>query len=166
MTYPELGWRAPANSRLRPTKFTPERIQQIRDLIARGVSCEDIAAVVGVTVGTLKVTCSKLGVSLRRPKWRSGNGLLPLRAVTCVPGANTATFTVVVRHYGEERRTEVPLTPAMIGKLALEASSRDTTICELARDLVLDVARKQLIQRVLESDRKTRNLAPPPLSKR
>jgi hypothetical protein len=155
MTYPEFGRAAPANSRPRPTKFTLERIQQIKDLIARGVACEEIAAVVGVTVGTLKVTCSKLGISLRRPKWRSGNGLLPLRAVTSVAGANTATFAVIVRHHGEERRTEVSLTPAMIGRLALEASSRDTTISELARDLVLDVTRKQLIQRVLESDRTT-----------
>jgi hypothetical protein len=152
MTYPEFGRAAPTNFRTRPTKFTPERIQQIKDLIARGVNCEDIAATVGVTVGTLKVTCSKLGVSLRRPKWRSGDGLLPLRAVTRVPGANPAAFTVVVCHHGEERRTEVPLTPAMIGKLALEASSRDTTICELASDLVLDVTRKQLVQRVLEGD--------------
>jgi hypothetical protein len=155
MTYPEFGWRAPADSRQRPTKFTPERIQQIRDLIARGVSGEEIAAVICVTVGTLKVTCSKLGISLRRPKWRSGNGLLPLRTMTWVAGANTAAFTVVVRHHGEERRTEVPLTPAMIGRLALEASSRDLSINELARDLVWDVARKQLVQRVLESDRTT-----------
>jgi hypothetical protein len=117
------------------------------------VNCEEIAAVVGVTVGTLKVTCSKLGISLRRPKWRTGDGLLPLRGVTRVVGTNTATFTIIARHSGEERRTEVPLTSAMIGRLALEASSRDLSINELARDLVLEVARKQLIQRVLESDK-------------
>jgi hypothetical protein len=70
-------------------------------------------------------------------------------------GTRTATFTIIVRHKGEERRTEVPLTPAMIGRLALEASSRDLSINELARDLVLDVARNQLIQRVLESDKTT-----------
>jgi hypothetical protein len=159
MTYTEFGWRAPANSRRRPTKFTPERVQQIRDLVTRGVSCEEIAAVVGVTVGTLKVTCSKLGISLRRPKWRSGNRLLPLRAVTRVAGANTATFTVIVRHHGEERQTQVPLTSAMIGRLALEASSRDLSIIGFARELVVDVARKQLVQRVLESDRTTEDLA-------
>jgi hypothetical protein len=153
MTYPEFGWRAPAKSRQRPTKFTPERIQQIRDLVASGLSCEEIAAVVGVTVGTLKVTCSKLGISLRRPKWRTGDGLLPLGGVTRVAGTNTATFTIIVRYSGEESRTEVPLTSAMIGRLALEASSRDLSINELARDLVLEVARKQLVQRVLESDR-------------
>jgi hypothetical protein len=43
----------------------------------------------------------------------------------------------------------------MIGRLALEASSQDLTISEFARDLVLDVARKQLVQRVLESDTTT-----------
>ena len=153
MTYPELGRAAPANSGLRPTKFTPERIQQIKDLIARGVSCEGIAATVGVTVGTLKVTCSKLGISLRRPKWRSGNGLLSLREVARMAGTNTTIFTVIVRHHGDERRTELALTPAMIGRLALEASSRDLNIIGLARELVLDVARKQLVERVLESDR-------------
>jgi hypothetical protein len=61
----------------RPSKFTPERVQQIKDLVARGVSCEEIATLVGVTVGTLKVTCSRLGISLRKP--RSRTGLLPLR---------------------------------------------------------------------------------------
>jgi hypothetical protein len=119
------------------------------------MSCEEIAAVVGVTVGTLKVTSSKLGISLRRPKWRSGNGLVPLRAVTRVAGANSARFTIIVRHHGEERRTEVPLTTAMIGRLALEASSQDLSINEFARNLVLDVARKQLIGRVLERDSTT-----------
>jgi hypothetical protein len=122
MTYPEFGRTAPANSRPRPTKFTLERIQQIKDLIARGVTCEEIAAVVGVTVGTLKVTCSKLGISLRRPKPRRGNGMLPLRAMTRMAGNSTATFTFIVRRHGEERRTEASLTPAMIGRLALEAS--------------------------------------------
>jgi hypothetical protein len=35
MAYPEFGRGAVANPRLRPTKFTPERIQQIKELIAR-----------------------------------------------------------------------------------------------------------------------------------
>jgi hypothetical protein len=53
---------SPATSfRSQRTKLTPERIEQIKELIASGVSCEDIAAKVGVTVGTLKVSCSRLG---------------------------------------------------------------------------------------------------------
>ena len=56
----------------RPSKFTPERVQQIKDLVARGTSCEEIATLIGVTVGTLKVTCSRLGISLRKPRSRTG----------------------------------------------------------------------------------------------
>jgi hypothetical protein len=52
----------------RPTKFTPERIEQIRHLVALGKSREEIAGLLGVTLGSLQVTCSKLGISLRRPR--------------------------------------------------------------------------------------------------
>jgi hypothetical protein len=56
-------------------KYTPERVQQIRNLVERGKSLEEIAELVGVTVGTLRVTCSKLGVSLRRPIFGTGTSL-------------------------------------------------------------------------------------------
>jgi hypothetical protein len=60
----------------RQTKFTPERVQQIRNLVERGKSLEEIAELVGATVGSLQVTCSRLGVSLRRPIFDTGTGLL------------------------------------------------------------------------------------------
>ncbi len=63
-------------TRGRQTKFTPERIQQIRNLVERGKSREEIAELIGVTLGSLQVTCSKLGVSLRRPTFNTGAGLL------------------------------------------------------------------------------------------
>ena len=56
----------------RPIKFTPERIQQIKNLVERGKSREDIAELVGVTMGSLAVTCSKLGISLRRRMVNNG----------------------------------------------------------------------------------------------
>jgi hypothetical protein len=60
----------------RSSKFTPERIEQIRDLVARGKSREEIAGLLGVTVGTLQVTCSKRGISLRRrPKFSAASSL-------------------------------------------------------------------------------------------
>ena len=61
----------------RPMKFTPERIQQIRNLVERGKSREEIAELIEVTVGSLQVTCSKLGISLRRPRLDNGIRLLP-----------------------------------------------------------------------------------------
>ncbi len=51
----------------RPTKFTPTNIRQIHNLLERGKSKDEIAEIIGVTAATLQVTCSKLGISLRRP---------------------------------------------------------------------------------------------------
>ena len=59
----------------RPIKFTPERIAQIKNLIAQGKSREEIAGLIGVTVGSFPVTCSKLGISLRRPRPNPPNDL-------------------------------------------------------------------------------------------
>jgi len=59
-------------SRERPVKFTPERIQQIKNLVARSKSREEIAELIGVTVDSLQVTCSRLGISLRRPTFNKG----------------------------------------------------------------------------------------------
>ena len=61
---------------VRQTKFTPERISQILNLVERGKSREEIAELVGVTVGTLQVTCSRFGISLRRPRFNTGTGYL------------------------------------------------------------------------------------------
>src|SRR5262245_9722447 len=60
----------------RPIKFTPERIQQIKNLVERGKSREENAELIGVTVGSLQVTCSRLGISLRRPPFNTGAGSL------------------------------------------------------------------------------------------
>jgi hypothetical protein len=59
----------------RPTKFTPERIQQIKNLVERGKSRDEIAELLDVTVGSLQVTCSRLGISLRRVFLDNGVGL-------------------------------------------------------------------------------------------
>ena len=61
---------------VRQTKFTPERIRQIVNLVERGKSREEIAELVGVTLGTLQVTCSRFGISLRRPRFNTGTGYL------------------------------------------------------------------------------------------
>jgi hypothetical protein len=60
----------------RRTRFTPERIRQIINLVERGTNPVEIAQIVGVTLGTLKTTCSKLHISLRRPSFDTGTGLL------------------------------------------------------------------------------------------
>jgi hypothetical protein len=58
-------------------KFTPERIQQIKNLVERGKSREEIAELIAVPVGSLQVTCSRLGISLRRLRLDNGIRSLP-----------------------------------------------------------------------------------------
>ena len=60
----------------RQTRFTPENIRQISNLVERGTDPDQIAEIIGVTPGTLKTTCSKLQISLRRPSYDTGTGLL------------------------------------------------------------------------------------------
>jgi hypothetical protein len=66
------------------------------------------------------------------------------------PPANTATFSICVLYNGKEQSSDLPLTPAMVGQLALEASSRDQKISDLAKDLLQAVAKKGLIDEVLK----------------
>src|SRR5262245_1064988 len=148
MSYQETS-RPEAKARRRGSKFTPERIRQIKALFARGETCEHIAATIGVSVGTLKVTCSRLGISLRRPRVK----LLPPRttgaARTVGAAGDIATFTISMKYKGQERNTALPLTSNMISQLALEASFRDQKIGELAKDLVESVMKNGLFKEVL-----------------
>ena len=86
----------------RRIKFTPERVQQIRNLVERGKSREEIAELIGVTVGSLQVTCSRLGISLRRVVFDNGTGLLRRGG----PHSNTRTSK-----YSPSRGGDVPLPP-------------------------------------------------------
>ena len=62
------------------TKFTPENIQQIRQLLTEGKSREEIATLIGVTVGSLQVTCSRFGISLRRSNINAAEELVQRQA--------------------------------------------------------------------------------------
>ena len=149
MSYQEAS-RPEAKAQQRHRKFTLERIQQIKDLVVRGETCEQIAATIGVTVGSLKVTCSRLGISLRRPKVK----LLPPNTATGTArtvgaASQAATFTIDMKYKGQEHSTELPFTQDVIRQLALEASFREQEIGELAKDILVLVFEKGLIQELL-----------------
>jgi hypothetical protein len=44
------------------SKFTPQVIEKINELVAEGLSRDEIANRLGVVVGSLQVTCSRLGI--------------------------------------------------------------------------------------------------------
>jgi hypothetical protein len=59
------------------------------------------------------------------------------------------TFTLDMKYRGQEHSTEMPFTPDMIGRLALEASFRNQEIGELTKDILVSVLEKGLIEELL-----------------
>ena len=91
-------------TRGKTTKFTPERLQQIINLVERGKSRDEIAEIIGVTVGSLQVTCSKMGISLRRPKINNGVCFEQKRKPLC---ENVSLIT----HHPSDHDGRAPLQP-------------------------------------------------------
>jgi hypothetical protein len=127
----------------RQIKFTPERIEEIKNLVGRGKSREEIAEIIGVTVGSLQVTCSRLGISLRRPN----DGIQPrpkpeppepTPPSTPAKAADVARFAIRVQYRGQERTIELPFTEDMIRQLAFEAALRGVPISDLVCDLIVE----------------------------
>ncbi len=158
----------PLTTRGKPTKFTPERLQQIINLVERGKSRDEIADILGVTVGSLQVTCSKLGISLRRPKIANGGcfeqkrnplcenvslthhssdhdgGQVPFEPTEEQSEACPASVAIRFQYRGMERTDELPLTMDMIGQLALVAALRRVSIGELIAELITAMMNKDL----------------------
>ena len=151
------------SARGRRAKFTPQAIEKIKELVAQGASREEIASLLGVTVGSLQVTCSRLGISLRRKIFHSGRSphlrdpkgrVIPLqgsvgvayeqeqKAAEVLP-ARSAKISIIMRR-GKEVSTDLPLTSHALGELALIAMLRDLSIPELVG---------QILARAIKNDR-------------
>ena len=121
----------PARGR-RAVKFTPQAIEKIKEFVAEGISRDEIANRLGVTVGSLQVTCSRLGISLRRIISANGSGrhTVDVRGRTIPtpcsigiahvreqkevsqPAARTAPsakLAITIRHRGIEQTSDIPL---------------------------------------------------------
>jgi hypothetical protein len=159
----------------RPTKFTPERIEQIKNLVEQGKSRREIAELLNVTVGSLQVTCSRLGISLRRaannaPKngskistespppagqdqedlRRQSQAITPHRERMESQQVDFANFTIRIRYKGREREIRLPLSECMISHLALEAELRDMRIGELIDELIVATMKAGILQPLLD----------------
>ena len=155
----------------RRIKFTPQVIEQIKESVAAGISRDDIANRIGVTVGSLQVTCSRLGISLRRiilsnsshhtldvrgrtiPA-RGSAGIAHVRQQKEVsqPAARagpSAKFAITMRQRGKEQTSDIELPSRAIEALALEAMSRDLDIAELIGQVLVAAISKDMIQKIL-----------------
>ena len=153
-------------NRGRRVKFTQQAIEKIKEFVAGGISREEIANRLGVTVGSLQVTCSRLGISLRRIISRNGSrrhtadvrlgsvGIAHVREQKEVSqpeacAAPVAKFAITMRHRDKEQTSDIPLSSATIEALALEATWRDLAIAELIGQSLVAAIDKDMIHKML-----------------
>jgi hypothetical protein len=132
-----------AASNGRRIKFTPERFEQIKTLVERGMLREQIAETIGVTLGSLQVTCSRVGISLRRP--RPPGLAAPVRRQRqpaaadhekpAALGPSTAMVGVKLSH--EHRALDLKLPHDLLGRVAIEAHFANVTLSELISKLLM-----------------------------
>jgi hypothetical protein len=133
----------------RPMKFTPERLEQIRNLVERGMGREQIAETIGVTVGSLQVTCSRLGISLRRrptpmmSEPKSTNGPPQDVKIESVNSMDTASFALVICRGDREKRTNLVLPKEVVHQIAIEAIFNNETIAEVVSRLLVEATKRK-----------------------
>jgi hypothetical protein len=156
----------------RRVKFTPQVIEKIKEFVAEGIRRDEIANRLGATLGSLQVTCSRLGISLRRIILANGSGrhTADVRRRTiptpCSVGmvrvreqkdvsqpaaraAPLAKFAIIMRYKGKEKASEIPLPSGAIEVLALEAMSRDLDIAGLVGQALVPAINKDMIREIL-----------------
>jgi hypothetical protein len=141
-----------------PTKFTPNNIARIKEWVAQGVCRDDIANRLEVTVNSLQVTCSKLGLSLR--KRSLANGAIPpvgvvqrsTENIRHVDDSARLKCKLLIQKQGKQAEFELPLHQGLMEQLALEASVRGQSVISLIGTIVSQVVRKDLVAELLRND--------------
>jgi len=146
----------------RATKFCPANVQKIKDWVAEGISREEIAVLLDVPLGSLQVTCSRLGISLRRrhvlngnasdSRVMSGNGTghdIPNHPPMIGHMRVDGQFQISLERGGTRRATALPLTAHDIAQLALAAAARNVGMTQLLTEVVTMAIKKGMIEEIL-----------------
>ena len=150
----------PSRAGKRAIKFSPANIEKIKSFVVQGVNRNKIAERLGVTVGSLQVTCSRLGISLRKPNDYSRSRMsrpVPLGSSAYekhigMVSATPPKFEIVLHYRGTTQTTILPLTDSEIARLALEALVQDSTIARLITEAVAGAIKTDMIQEILQKD--------------
>jgi hypothetical protein len=118
--------------RMRRKKFTPAVIEQIPNLVREGRSSAQIAEQIGCSVGSLRVQCSKLGISLRYPPRKK--------------------LTTISQNGHQLRRLAVLLSPSTVDKLKRHGALAHISHSQLVGELIEAIARDNLFRAVLDRD--------------
>ena len=115
-----------------------------------------------MTVGSLQVTCSRLGISLRRHHSAErvrissrafvSDGQLYVGHMRREPDNPRAKFQIVLQSQGKELAIDLAITARDIGQLGLEASTRGLAMTELMSQVLGEALKKHLIQEILGAD--------------
>ena len=126
--------------------------------MAQGISKEEIAKFLDVTVGSLQVTCSRLGISLRRHN-DAARTRVESRAFVSNGRVyaghlqreldSRARFQLVLQSQGKEVTTEIAIAASDVGRLGLEASAQDLGLTDLMSQVLTQALKKGLIQEIL-----------------
>jgi len=125
-------------------KFTPTAIVQIERWLDEGLSVDQIAQRIGCTVGTLRVRCSHLRISLRCRKQNSPP----------VPAQNKANGIRGVRNRSADARERLTLSVrrGTLDQLRTYASSKGISGSRFAASLLEKIAEDDLYRAVLDDN--------------
>ena len=131
-------------------KFTPAVIVQIRSFVDDGLSASEIAETIGCTVGTLRVRCSQIGVSLRR----TPSQVLPGRkgVSSNSPKANNRRVAT-----GDRVSLSLQLSHTTVDQLRRRAAMKNLSESKFASLLLEIIAHDDLYDALLDDDSKPVN---------
>jgi len=136
-------------------KLTPAAIAKIKSWVNQGLRAEEIARNIGCTVGTLRVRCSQLGISLRNVNgrrlaisWAGPREIANSPALN--PEAVPNRHRLANKSNGFERLLIIPMSPATIFLLRRRAASRGLSETGLAASLLERIAQDDLYDAVLD----------------
>ncbi len=133
----------------RRSKIDP---RQIPLLLERGFTSAEIAAEFGCTLGTLRVRCSRLKISLRQPRKVSGS-MLSQGQMPSVPVSppRLAASGKSALHSGSDF-LDVVLPTSTIGELRQRAAAMGLSAGALAASLLETISKDCLYSAVLDAD--------------
>jgi hypothetical protein len=149
----------------RPTILTETALARVTGLIDQGRSAAEIASEIGCTLGTLRVRCSQLGISLRRRTTRNREetmtamDLVPSVEANAVarPKSVDRVYTVeqrraVVSESSAEAHIELQVLLPQITteQLRQRGALRGISGSTLASELLVTIARDGLYDAVLD----------------
>jgi hypothetical protein len=126
----------------RPLVFTSAVTRQIAPWVREGASATDIAQRIGCTIGTLRVRCSQLGISLKSPSLRS-----PQSNQTIV---RTRASRPTPTQPGAEVRLQLEMDHALAEQFRHSAGSRGLSSATLARALLEVIVQDRLYDAILD----------------